>query len=139
MWALLLEASLSRDPCICRPAGVRRWNARSGGKASTCVGFNPLESGCRQEATMQFMLIVMAVAAVMLFDLRATQADEGPWCAVGSIDFAVSENCSMRTFEMCVQQVIAGNRGFCNPNPRWQGNRGPEARQRRGQRKRYKY
>jgi hypothetical protein len=23
---------------------------------------------------------------------------------------------------MCRQEVIAGNRGFCNPNPRWQGN-----------------
>jgi hypothetical protein len=31
------------------------------------------------------------------------------------------ENCSVRSFEMCVQEVIAGNRGFCNPNPRWQG------------------
>jgi hypothetical protein len=28
----------------------------------------------------------------------------------------------MRSLEMCRQEVIAGNRGFCNPNPRWQGN-----------------
>jgi hypothetical protein len=34
----------------------------------------------------------------------------------------MQENCSMRTLEMCRQEVIAGNRGFCNPNPRWQGN-----------------
>jgi hypothetical protein len=33
------------------------------------------------------------------------------------------ENCSMRTLEMCVQEVIAGNRGFCIPNPRWQTNK----------------
>jgi hypothetical protein len=31
------------------------------------------------------------------------------------------ENCTIPTFEMCVQEVIAGNRGFCIPNPRWQG------------------
>jgi hypothetical protein len=34
----------------------------------------------------------------------------------------MQENCSMRSLEMCRQEVIAGNRGFCNPNPRWQGN-----------------
>jgi hypothetical protein len=33
------------------------------------------------------------------------------------------ENCSMRSFELCVREVIAGNRGFCIPNPRWQGPR----------------
>ena len=33
------------------------------------------------------------------------------------------ENCTLPTFEMCVQEVIAGNRGFCIPNPRWQGPR----------------
>jgi hypothetical protein len=38
------------------------------------------------------------------------------------------ENCGMRTLEMCVQEVIAGNRGFCIPNPRWQGPT-PSARQ----------
>jgi hypothetical protein len=27
----------------------------------------------------------------------------------------------VRSFELCVQEVIAGNRGFCIPNPRWQG------------------
>jgi hypothetical protein len=45
------------------------------------------------------------------------------------------ENCTIPTFELCVQEVIAGNRGFCIPNPRWQAPR-PAARQPRGQRKR---
>jgi hypothetical protein len=45
------------------------------------------------------------------------------------------ENCSMRSLEMCRQEVIAGNRGFCNPNPRWQGNR-QGARQTGARRKR---
>jgi hypothetical protein len=34
----------------------------------------------------------------------------------------MQENCSMPSLEMCRQEVIAGNRGFCSPNPRWQGN-----------------
>jgi hypothetical protein len=35
----------------------------------------------------------------------------------------------MRNFEMCRQLVIAGNRGFCNPSPRWSGD-GLRARRR---------
>jgi hypothetical protein len=86
---------------------------------------------------MQFMLIVMTAAAAMLFDVRASRAYEGPWCAgtnrgTGSFVY----NCSMRTLEMCVQEVIAGNRGFCNPNPNY---RGPEPGQPRAKRKRHYY
>ena len=71
---------------------------------------------------MRIVLVVTAVAAIFL-DLRASHAYEGPWCALSDIGGGVmQENCSMRTLEMCRQEVIAGNRGFCNPNPRWQGN-----------------
>jgi hypothetical protein len=28
----------------------------------------------------------------------------------------------MRNLEMCRQEVISGNRGFCTPDPRWPGN-----------------
>jgi hypothetical protein len=45
-----------------------------------------------------------------------------------------SYNCSMPTYEMCVQEVIAGNRGFCSPNPYY---RGPEFVPPRAKRKRY--
>jgi len=38
--------------------------------------------------------------------------------------------------EMCVQEVIAGNRGFCSPNPYY---RGPEVVPPRAKRKRYYY
>jgi hypothetical protein len=55
----------------------------------------------------------------MFLDPRASHAYEGPWCALSDIGGGVmQENCSMRSLEMCRQ----GNRGFCNPNPRWQGN-----------------
>ena len=48
---------------------------------------------------------------------RASQAYEGPWCALSEIGGnAMYENCNIPTFELCVQEVIAGNRGFCNPN-----------------------
>jgi hypothetical protein len=79
---------------------------------------NPLE------AMMRAMFLIAAVTAAMLLDLRATQAyyGNGPWCAVESLGFStVTEDCSMRTFEQCRLQTIAGNRGFCIPNPRWPG------------------
>jgi hypothetical protein len=81
---------------------------------------------------MQFILIVVTVAVAMLLDLRVSQATQMPWCAVTSkSDFY---NCSLPTYEMCVQEVIAGNRGFCSPNPYY---RGPEFVPPRAKRKRY--
>jgi len=86
---------------------------------------------------MRTVLTTIAVATALLFSSAADLAYyEGPWCAVtnrGGGD--MSWNCSMRSLEMCRQEVIAGNRGFCNPNPRWQGNR-PEARPRHSRRHR---
>ena len=86
---------------------------------------------------MQLMLILVAIAAAILFDARPSGAYQGPWCAGtnrGSGSFVY--NCSMRTFEQCVSEVIAGNRGFCGPNPYY---RGPEPPQSRAKRKRYYY
>ena len=83
---------------------------------------------------MQFILIVVTVAVTMLLDLRVSQATQMLWCAVTSkSDFY---NCSLPTYEMCVQEVIAGNRGFCSPNPYY---RGPEFVPPRAKRKRYYY
>jgi hypothetical protein len=85
------------------------------------------------------MLIVTAVAAAMLLNPRASQAYEMPWCALTEIGGgAMYENCTLPTFELCVQEVIAGNRGFCIPNPRWQGP-APAVRQPGGRRKRVDY
>jgi Protein of unknown function (DUF3551) len=86
---------------------------------------------------MQFILIVVVVAAAMLLNVRASQAYQAPWCAGtnrGGSTF--SYNCSLPTFEMCVQEVIAGNRGFCSPNPYY---RGPVVSPPRGKRQRYYY
>ena len=83
---------------------------------------------------MRMILMSAAVVVVGLFgDLGVSQAYDGPWCAVTNVGRGVHENCSMRTFEMCRQEVIAGNRGFCNPNPRWlAAQQGSRRLQRRG-------
>jgi uncharacterized protein DUF3551 len=72
---------------------------------------------------MRLMLIVVTVAVAMLLDLRVTQATQMPWCAGMNKGAAFPYNCSLPTYEMCVQEVIAGNRGWCSPNPNY---RGPE-------------
>jgi hypothetical protein len=58
------------------------------------------------------ILIVTAVAAAMLLDPRASQAYERPWCALTEIlaEGVMHENCTLPTFDLCVQEVIAGNR-----------------------------
>ena len=86
---------------------------------------------------MRRMLIVTAVAAAISLSLRASQAYERPWCALTDIGGGVRE-LHHPTFEMCVREVIAGNRGFCNPNPRWQGPR-PGGRETAARRKRVAY
>src|SRR5262249_9570280 len=68
------------------------------------------------EAPMRIILVATAAAAAMSLDPRASQAYEMPWCALTEIGGgAMYENCTLPTFEMCVQEVIAGNRGFCIP------------------------
>ena len=88
---------------------------------------------------MRIILVATALTAAVSLDPRASQAREGPWCALTEIaGGAMYENCKIPTFELCVQEVIAGNRGFCIPNPRWQAPR-PPARQPGGGRKRVDY
>src|SRR5262245_24501391 len=80
-------------------------------------------AGWHRRLPMRFMLIVVIVAVAMLLDFRVSQATQMPWCAgTTKVDF-FSYNCTLPTYEMCVQEVIAGNRGFCGPNPYY---RGPE-------------
>jgi len=99
----------------------------------------PVGPGLRLAAVLRRMLIVIAAGAALLLDPRASQGYERPWCALTDIGGGVMhENCTLPTFELCVQEVIAGNRGFCIPNPRWQAPP-PAARQPRGQRKRVDY
>jgi hypothetical protein len=50
-------------------------------------------------------------------------ADEAPWCAVINLGPGGGDywDCRYATLEACVPNVIAGNRGHCNMNPRFPG------------------
>jgi hypothetical protein len=71
----------------------------------------------------KLLLIPLALAAVVVFDSRPSQAYyDGPWCAVSSFGRAGSvERCDFGNFESCRREVVAGNRGFCRQNSRWPG------------------
>jgi hypothetical protein len=68
---------------------------------------------------MRLMLAVSAFASGLCFDIRPTHAYYGdaPWCAVISTGDDGKWDCQYRTLEECVPQILAGNRGTCNPNP----------------------
>jgi hypothetical protein len=65
--------------------------------------------------------LVTAASVVCFIGPKPAAAAEGPWChTFGGSNSGPLENCSMRTFEMC-RQEIQGNGGSCSPNPRWHG------------------
>jgi hypothetical protein len=71
---------------------------------------------------MRIVLAAGIIIAAMSFDVRLVKAAEGPWCAlIAMTDDSTYEDCQYRSFEECRPNVLAGNRGFCNPNPRWSG------------------
>jgi len=56
---------------------------------------------------------------------------QGPWCAVYTEGMGGTRwDCTYPTLESCVPTILAGTRGFCNPNPRW-----PDPEPRRHRRK----
>ena len=61
---------------------------------------------------------VATVAAALEFGLQPAAAYEAPWCAVVSMGTgSVYWDCQYRSFEECRPNVLAGNRGWCNPSP----------------------
>jgi hypothetical protein len=47
---------------------------------------------------------------------------QAPWCAVYSLGLGETRwECTYPTLESCVPTILAGTRGFCNPNPRYEG------------------
>jgi hypothetical protein len=66
------------------------------------------------------VIFAAVVALAVLFGLQPTKAYEAPWCAV--ISFGTGSaywDCQYRSFEDCYRRgnILAGNRGFCNPSP----------------------
>jgi hypothetical protein len=68
---------------------------------------------------MRYVLAAAVFIAAMVSDLRPLQAyGSAPWCAVVDVGWGdVIWDCQYHTFEACVPNVLAGNRGFCNLNP----------------------
>ncbi len=67
-------------------------------------------------------LAAVVAIAVLSCAPRLAAAREAPWCAVSPMGWGdVVKDCSYWSFEACLPFVIAGNRGFCNQNPRYEG------------------
>ena len=64
-------------------------------------------------------ILVVAVALVLVSaGSRHADVSEAPWCAVISLGTgSVYWDCQYRSFEECRPNVLAGNRGWCNPSP----------------------
>ena len=74
---------------------------------------------------MRILWAAALIVAAMACEQRPAQAYDAPWCASHNNAFGATEECRFNTLEECVQDVVAGNRGFCNENPRYHG---PEPR-----------
>jgi len=65
-------------------------------------------------------VIFAAIAALagVAFDLQPAKANEAPWCAVISKgEDSAYWDCQYRSIEECRPNVLAGDRGWCSPNP----------------------
>ena len=71
---------------------------------------------------MRSLVIVGTLAAVLAIHARPSQAYyERPWCAVSWGGDSSYENCSMRSFAMCISEIHGtGGNTVCSPNPRYQ-------------------
>lgn len=69
---------------------------------------------------MRLVLGITVLATVFCLGVPASRAHGyEPWCAVVSAGPATVEwDCNYRSVEECRPNVLAGNRGFCIPNPR---------------------
>ena len=64
--------------------------------------------------------VAAAASCLAMSPAVAGSYGEAPWCAVQNLGFGdVHWDCEFRSIEECQPHVIAGNRGFCNLNPRF--------------------
>jgi hypothetical protein len=69
-------------------------------------------------------LFTSAILTAMLASPALASGPYGPapWCAVINTGMSgVYWDCQYATAAECAPHVIAGNRGFCNPNPGYEG------------------
>ena len=99
---------------ICRQIPIGGINQRFIEPATASVGYCQMES---QNITRSILLAGAVLLSVSISPLNA-EASEAPWCAVMAWgDGDLPWDCKYRSIEECRSKVIAGNRGFCNPNP----------------------
>ena len=80
---------------------------------------------------MRILLIAGVALVAVLLEAGPVQAYEGPWCAVLNYgNGSAYEDCRYSSIETCRPNVLAGNRGFCNLNPRWVAAYNPYAKPR---------
>ena len=81
---------------------------------------------------IRILLAAAVLAGAAALAPRPAQAAEAPWCAVVGLGPGdVYWDCQYQTFDACVPNIIGGNRGFCNENPRYTGQPKPAQRARR--------
>jgi uncharacterized protein DUF3551 len=70
---------------------------------------------------LTFCAVVLLMSFVSGVTSATAQVGVAPWCAVVSLGMGdVYWDCQYATLEQCVPNVLAGNRGTCNHNPRWE-------------------
>jgi hypothetical protein len=80
---------------------------------------------------MTRMAFVAGALASLAFGFQPAAADYygAPWCAVVAMgDGDMQWSCEYRSIEECRPNVLAGNRGWCNPNPYFVASRPSEHR-----------
>ena len=71
------------------------------------------------------VLVAAAALAGVIIGLQPAQAYEAAWCAVIEVhDAGGYWDCQYHSFEDCYRRgnILAGNRGFCNPSPYYVAN-----------------
>jgi hypothetical protein len=77
---------------------------------------------------MRLLVVLGALAAIQVVDARPSRADQGyydgPWCAQFWGGDTQYKNCSMRSFEMCLNEIRGtGGNTLCSPNPYYRPSR----------------
>ena len=73
----------------------------------------------RMNVSVAAILVLLALSPTTV---KAQYYTSAPWCAV--ISFGAGDvhwECIYRSIDECRPNVLAGNRGFCNPNPYYVG------------------
>ncbi len=82
---------------------------------------------------MRKLLALGALAAAQVVAATPGHAYDGPWCAQFWGGDSQYENCSMRSFDMCLREIHGtGGNTLCSPNPYYRPEpSAPERRRRR--------